>query len=224
MLKISKQIKFAKKIFAIEKIRRKIKRSNFKVNLQDFGAGSKFYDNSTSVSAILRHSTSGMLKSVFISVLCKAFKKKKILELGTNLGFTSFYLSAFCPEAEILTIEGDPVLNKYARRVARVLGVKNVRFLNDNFDKILSLIAKDFEPDFVFIDGNHRYFPAVRYFLVIERNVSGPVVLVFDDVFWSGQMFKAWLAMKSSRKSFKFVFFNTGIIKLKPKKAWQKQK
>ena len=87
----------------------------------------------------------------------------KILELGTSLGVSSSYLAAGNKRSEIITIEGDPSLSKIAQSNWNKLGLSNINLMNESFDTALAKI-KDQKFDLIFIDGNHKLLPTLKYF------------------------------------------------------------
>ncbi len=215
MLKLSKLIDFAKKIWSIENIRKRLRHSRFSWKLQDLGAGSKFYPDYTKISEIVKHSSSTALKSIFIAFIMKMSKNDVVVELGTNIGLNAMYLASFMPDSKIITVEGDKILCGFARHFARISGIKNIEFLNKNFDDILLKIIKHRQPTAFYIDGNHKYPATLRYFYQIESQSHQPVLIIIDDILWSKQMYKAWREMHSERIVFKLNLFKFGIIKLK---------
>ncbi|MBL0134564.1 MAG: class I SAM-dependent methyltransferase [Chitinophagaceae bacterium] len=62
-----------------------------------------------------------------------------------------------------------------------------------NFDNVLPQQLQEMSsPDFVFIDGNHRLEPTLRYFDWLLQNKPQEGVYVFDDIHWSAEMEEAW--------------------------------
>ena len=46
----------------------------------------------------------------------------------------------------------------------------------------------------VFVDGNHRWIPTLRYFETLMPMISESGMIIFDDIHWSGEMEDAWAA------------------------------
>ncbi len=215
MLKLSKLIDFAKKISLIENIRKRLKNSEFRWRLTDFGAGSKFYFSYTKISDVVKHSSSSALESLVIAFITKLSKNDVIVELGTNLGLNAMYLAVCNPKSKIITVEGDKILCTFARRFARKLNLTNIEFLNEKFDQVLTKIIKQHQPTVFFIDGNHTYSATLRYFYQIESFDKAPVLIIIDDILWTKQMYKAWREISSDRIVLKINLIKFGIIKLK---------
>ena len=48
----------------------------------------------------------------------------------------------------------------------------------------------------VFFDANHRYEPTIRYFEQCLEKAHEGSCFVFDDIYWSDEMKKAWQFIK----------------------------
>ena len=149
--------------------------------------------------------------------LVKYFKPHTILELGTCLGVGTSYLSSASPTAAITTIEGSRTLSNIAKQNFETWGLSNITTLHANFDELLPKVLASSSPfDLVFIDGNHRYEPTLRYFhLLIEHAQSG-TILIFDDIYWSKEMTNAWQTIKADpRISLTIDIYRFGICFLR---------
>ena len=61
------------------------------------------------------------------------------------------------------------------------------------FDKQLPKVLPNIETiDFAFIDGNHRYEPTLKYFEMLLGKSTDQSIFIFDDIYWSEGMCKAW--------------------------------
>ena len=62
-------------------------------------------------------------------------------------------------------MEGSVAIAGVAQRNVDQLGLQNVQLIRGNFDETLvSVIQTQLQLDFVYIDGNHRKEPTLRYF------------------------------------------------------------
>ena len=50
--------------------------------------------------------------------------------------------------------------------------------------------------DLIFIDGNHRKIPTLRYFNLLKQHVHPNSLIIFDDIHWSKEMEEAWAEIK----------------------------
>jgi predicted O-methyltransferase YrrM len=53
--------------------------------------------------------------------------------------------------------------------------------------------------DFVYIDGNHRYEPTMKYFDLLMQYSHEGTILVSDDIHWSLEMTQAWKAIEKDQ-------------------------
>jgi len=115
------------------------------------------------------------------------------LELGTSLGLSTCYLATVPGMQDVLTLEGSHAILEVAEENFEGMGLNNIRTLEGDFDKTLAqALALMPQPDLVFIDGNHRYEPTIRYFEQCLACSGSHTILVFDDIHWSPGMEQAW--------------------------------
>jgi len=216
VLKLLKATNKTKKIFQQVKIRCALSKRDFTFEATDLGAGnSDGKSNYKKISKIVHRETLPFSAALIMSVWAKKKKAKKILELGTSLGLTTSVLAAIT-NAEITSIEGDPVLQRFARFTARKTGVEDkIHFILGDFDHYLEKLMQSTQFDIIFVDGNHTYQATMRYFRIISRLQPSGTIVIFDDINWSEGMRKAWKEIKnSSETKVIFNFVRTGIIKI----------
>ncbi len=167
--------------------------------LEDFGAGSRLGQRSErTVSAIAKSSLKPKKYSQLLFRLVNYLGPQNILELGTSLGITSSYLASAKPEARVITMEGSAAVAAIASKHFNYIGLKNIEQVIGNFDEtLLPTLAKQERLDFIFIDGNHRYEPTVRYFEQVLAKCHENTLIVFDDIHWSVEMERAWEQVKA---------------------------
>jgi predicted O-methyltransferase YrrM len=116
-----------------------------------------------------------------------------MLELGTSLGITSAYLASAKDDSKLVTMEGSKEIAAIAQSNFEKLNVKNVSIITGNFDDQLpAFLNRQDKLDFVFIDGNHRLEPTLRYFEMLLPKTREGSILIFDDIHWSEEMEMAW--------------------------------
>lgn len=113
--------------------------------------------------------------------LLKEVKPKKILEIGTFLGYSASIMAEACPEAEIVTLEKSEINFSDAQK--NLQGYSNIKSLCcDALDYLQNNQNVLF--DFVFLDGPkgqyYKYLPLLKKML----NVGG--VLFADDILFYG--------------------------------------
>lgn len=169
------------------------------ITVEDFGAGST---KGLTKQRVVRQIASTSLKpkkyAQLLYRLVNYFQPLQILELGTSLGITTAYLAKAKPGATVTTMEGSASVAEIAQQQFHELQLNNINIVTGNFDETLQqLIDQTAQPfNFVFIDGNHRKEPTLRYFeqLLVKTNVD--TVFVFDDIHWSKEMEEAWEVIK----------------------------
>jgi predicted O-methyltransferase YrrM len=98
----------------------------------------------------------------------------------------------------LITIEGSPGLSAIARRtIAQFSERCEVR--TALFDDALTELASELPFDLAFIDGQHEGAATLHYDQRVRplmRRDGG--IVVFDDIYWSHDMFAAWKAIVAS--------------------------
>lgn len=118
-----------------------------------------------------------------------------IIELGTSLGVSTAYLAAACPNAKIVTIEGLSAVADVAEANLHQAGFGNVTVLRGDIGQKLGA-AVELMPsglvEMAFVDGNHSEEATLDYFETIASRHAPMCVIVFDDIYWSDGMTRAW--------------------------------
>ena len=185
-------------------LRRLLATDERSVEVQDFGAGSRVIASSTRrIGDIAKSSLKPKKYSRLLFRMVQDYRPATILELGTCFGVTTAYLASGNKNAKIYTMEGAPAIAEVARHNFSELQLPNIELIEGNFDdrlpellKLLTVEQKQL--DFVFIDGNHRKEPTLRYFQQLLPLLHEHSVLIFDDIHWSEQMEAAWEEIKKS--------------------------
>ncbi len=183
----------------IEKLRSLLLKDLSIVAVTDLGAGTSGHpSNNRRIRDIAKWSLKSPKYGRLLFRMVNYYQPNIVLELGTSLGVTTSYLAMGRTSARIYTLEGAPALAALAKQHFRQLGLINIHLLEGNFDATLPPMLKKIEPpDFVFIDGNHRLEPTLRYFNWLLPFVHSRSIFVFDDIHWSSEMEQAWEAIRS---------------------------
>lgn len=180
-------------------MRNKLSKDNRKIDLIDLGAGSKVEaSNTKSVKAILKSASSGTAKTKFLFKLINWMKPTRVLELGTNLGISALTMHKASKNTHIETIEGCPNTLNIAREL---LGkIPNIQSIHSDFDNYFNSIqGKEVMFDCIFIDGNHAYDPTMRYTNIVQDKLRPTSMVIYDDIYWSTGMTKAWKEIKRKK-------------------------
>ena len=183
----------------IETVRKKLLSDEREIEITDLGAGSKLtQSNKRKVKDIAKNSQKpASLARVFYRII-RHYQYKTILDLGTSLGITTAYLAKANNKAKIYTFEGCPNTSQIANENFRELGIKNVESIVGDLSKTLQpQLDKTGNIDFVFFDANHRYEPTITYFEWCLDKIHEDTCFVFDDIYWSEEMKKAWKYIKN---------------------------
>jgi predicted O-methyltransferase YrrM len=185
-------------VLKIENIRKRCLSSGRTIRVQDLGAGSvKMKGDSRKVSDIARYSAVPEKYGILLSALAAEFGKPAVIEFGTSLGVSTMYLASGCPGSVVYTIDASPESSGIARDNFREAGLENIRLMIGSFDSTLpELIKQSVRPGLVFIDGDHRKEPVLRYFNQIVKISESRTVIVLDDIHQSNEMEDAWEQIK----------------------------
>ncbi|MDR2887032.1 MAG: class I SAM-dependent methyltransferase [Bacteroidales bacterium] len=168
------------------------------VNIHDLGAGAvKAGKNiySRKVSDMVRHSAIPEKYGLILAKMAQDFGRPYIIELGTSAGISALYMAA--SGIEVHTIEGCPETAGIARKNFRKAGASNITLHVGSFDDILpDLILKKHSPGLVFIDGNHRRLPLLKYFELVAASANSNSAVIIDDICLSREMNEAWKEIK----------------------------
>jgi predicted O-methyltransferase YrrM len=208
-------------VLNIENIRKQLLSDKRSIYIHDLGSGSGDRNtNLRKVSYIARNSAVPRKYGILLSRMAKEFGKPTIVEFGTSLGISTMYMAASCPEAIVYTIEGCRATSEIANENFRLAGIGNVRVFNGSFDEVLPLIKSTIsEPGLVFIDGNHKKGPLIRYCMQMAEISCNSTVVIVDDIYSSFEMAEAWKELKQLKKvtltldifRMGFLFFREGL-------------
>jgi len=199
----------------IENIRKKLIADNRVIEVCDRGAGSaKMKSRFRKVSDIAAFSAVPGKHGVLLSNLSHAFGGSFILEFGTSLGISTMYLAEGKGDAKVITMEGCRNTSEIARECFRKAEITNIEILTGDFDDLLpSVIALKTSPGLVFIDGNHRKDPLLRYFNFTAEISDENTVVVVDDIHSTREMTSAWeIILKDPRVTASVDIFRLGIL------------
>jgi predicted O-methyltransferase YrrM len=208
----------------VEKVRNILRASDNEISVTDYGAGSKILKTeSRKIKDIVKYSAVRTKYGRLLFRMVKYFKPGTILELGTSLGISTMYMASASKNTRIISIEADKQLARIARQNFHKTGLLNIDVINNRFENALPGIIKGLDDkSFVFIDGNHEKCSTLQYFNQIAVKSESNIIIVLDDINWSGGMREAWQEIKSDpRVTVTVDLFFMGIVFFK--KGIQKQ-
>jgi predicted O-methyltransferase YrrM len=204
---------------SIEQQRQLLLNSSEKMEVVDWGAGgAEKKDTTRSVKDVAARSLKPPKYARLLFRLVQHYQCKNVLELGTCLGITTSYLAAASSDVQVTTLEGAPSYARKAREIWQNLGLNNIRLIEGNFDDtLLKVVKKDSPWDLVFIDGNHRLEPTLRYFEQILPHTHAGTLFVFDDIHWSREMEQAWQKIQQHPSvTLTIDLFFVGLVFIRP--------
>lgn len=198
----------------LDTLRDHLKRDNSKVQHTDFGAGSQYKTKDKTIASFVKSSASDKYKGEILFHLSRYFRPHRVLELGTNLGMGAAYLASANSFTHVKSLEGCPNLSAAARIILSSVGIKNVDVITGKFSSTLINTCRELESiDMVFIDGDHSYQSTVDNYKTIKSFLHSKSVVIFDDIYWSDGMKKAWEEVKKDKDVVLSIdVFTLGII------------
>jgi predicted O-methyltransferase YrrM len=200
---------------SVEEVRKKMVSDQHKILVQDLGSGSVLSGSQfRKVSEIARKSPVSSKYGVLLSRMASEFGKPLIIEFGTSLGISTMYMAASCRDSTLITIEGCRSIAEIAKQNFKSLKLENITVETASFDDILpSLETTGIKPGLVFIDGNHRKEPVIKYFNKMAEVAESKTVIIIDDINYSPEMAEAWNDIKRHKKvSVSIDIFRMGIL------------
>jgi predicted O-methyltransferase YrrM len=173
----------------LNKYRNFLRSNSEKIEIEDFGAGSKKHGTIRSVQQIFNISSSKTKYGKLLYRLAHHFEVKNVLELGTNLGWGTYNLHLGAPEAKIVSIEGCKSIFEFNKK--HFPTTENTTFVHATFDDYITRLT-DEKFDLIFIDGDHRGASLLKYISALKKHSHNETIWIFDDIRWSDDMWQTW--------------------------------
>lgn len=118
---------------------------------------------------------------IYLNTLLPIIKPRKILEVGTAIGYSSMYFAKMCPECEVFTIEKNEDVYETAKANIEKAGLSDRIhcFVGDGEEQIRAIGEsgeRDF--DFVFIDAAKSHY---RRFFEAAAELCAPNAVILSD-------------------------------------------
>ena len=202
---------------AIEGLRRRLRRDDTLLEIEDMGAGSVWKaPRERSIGDITRRAAKSARLGQLLYRVARYYGPGTVLELGTSLGFSTAYLAAGAGATKVWSVEGAVQVAAVAEKNLRSLGLP-VRQVVGNFDDVLPAVLQEMGTvGLAFVDGNHRREPTLAYFELLMTYAAPQAVLIFDDIHWSREMEEAWTAIKNDPRVYLTIdLFFIGLVFLR---------
>lgn len=198
-------------ISLIEGRRLNLLKSNEKISVIDYGAGSpnankteeemRMGIQSTALVSNICEASKSRFWATFLFRLIRKLKPSSCVELGTCVGISASYQAAALSlneKGELVSIEGSPYIADIARDTFDILNLKNVSVVTGPFDQTLRNVLETVKPiDFFFNDGHHDHDAVIKNFNSSIPYLSDESIVILDDISWSPGMRKAWLEIEN---------------------------
>ena len=174
------------------------------------------------IASIVKTSSKSAKIYRVLSRIVQFYNLENIVEFGTSFGLSTAYIATANATSKVFTVEGCPEISKIASETFKELKLNNIEQINVDFDYAIKHFADKFHNlDFFFVDGNHDYVPTINYFNFAKQYAKENTIFVFDDIYWSKSMTKAWQTIKADPQVtitidlyyIGIVFFRKGIVK-----------
>lgn len=181
----------------IEILRNKLLNNRTIITVEDYGAGSKVHTASQrSIGSIAKNAGTPPKKGNLLFRLSNYWQAQNTLELGTSLGLGTLYLAWGNRQGKVHTIEGCKACYQLAKHHCQVMKLNNVHCYNGQFKQILPKLLHNLPTlDLAYIDGHHTHEATLAYFNQLLPFVNENSCIIFDDIYWSKGMEKAWKAI-----------------------------
>jgi predicted O-methyltransferase YrrM len=154
------------------------------------------------LAPVSRHARTGVRPrgGILLRRLATAVEARRILELGTNTGFSGCYFLSADTRPELVTVEGSDAMCAIARvNLARFSA--NVRVVCALFDEAIHDLRTAGEKfDCVYVDGQHERQAMLHYADRVAPLVVPGGAVIFDDLYWSGATNEAWQEISRSSR------------------------
>lgn len=167
-------------------------KSNYStIQIEDFGAGSKYLGNERKISQIFKTSSSKGKYGDLLYKLTKYYQPKTILEFGTSLGIGTIHLAFGNPTSSLITVEACSETRNQALKNIKSFDNANVQSQLTTFDSFLETYEGG-TFDLVFVDGHHDGEALKKYMMKLENFTHNDTIFILDDIRWSESMLEAW--------------------------------
>lgn len=203
---------------AIEELRSKLLQKDERIDVHDFGAGSRSTSSlSRRICDIAKTASNPADQAQMLFRWANFCQPLRVVELGTNLGLSSAYLSKAVPQASIWSLEGAPALVALARQHLEGLRCNNVTVVEGQFRETLPRTLSDMGAiDLAWLDGHHEKQATLDYMDMIWPYCHSETVLLVDDIHWSAGMNAAWEQLRNdARVTLSLDFYHYGALLFK---------
>ncbi|MBN2482235.1 MAG: class I SAM-dependent methyltransferase [Bacteroidales bacterium] len=185
----------------IHQERQKLLKKKILIPVSIYGAGPHGYVKTRTLRDVVKRSSVSEKHGRLLYRISKYYKPEVVVELGTSTGLSTLYLALGHPDAQMITIEGNPMLCGIASGIFKAVAQDRIELMNITFEEALSLLDNQpMERALIFIDGNHTYEATRKYFDYFIGRAAEPFMMILHDINWSCEMTRIWNEIKSDPK------------------------
>lgn len=201
---------------AFEALRKELLKDTSQLSYNDPGGGSSFLKRKIRIKDLAKVSLSKKKYSLLYYRIIRYFQPETIIELGTSLGINALYMSE--AEKPVYTFEGAKPLISLAKKHFIKFKKNNINLIEGDINHTLPHFISDQKKlPFVFFDANHTYDATLNYFNICKQKASKESIFIFDDIYWSEEMGKAWEKIKADQDvTVTFDLYRCGIVLFNP--------
>lgn len=122
----------------------------------------------------------------FLARLIHRGRCRRILEIGTGLGYSTIFFAQAAPEGEVVTIERLNARAERARENFCRLGLSNIRLLVGEAHLVIPQLDDNF--DFIFFDASMGQY--LEYFQLLLSKLAAAGILAFDNVLFENLVYR----------------------------------
>jgi len=125
-------------------------------------------------------------QGVFLQMISRLLKPRRILELGTYTGYSTIALSeGLTDDGLIFTVENEPEREDIIRKYLQKAGIENkVKLFISNALDLLPTLNETW--DLIFIDADKVNY--LNYYKMLVPSLANKGIMLVDNVLWSGKV------------------------------------
>lgn len=130
--------------------------------------------------------------------LANYFKPKQILQIGTGMGLSTLYLTAYSSHVHCIALEEDPGQAEWTHWCLERMGKRNVKVKQGSYDSLLSnTLAHLGTVDFLFFNVPEKAEALYSYFEMSLEHIQPGTVLLIEEIRKSQMMENFWYQVKA---------------------------
>ncbi|ADY73002.1 O-methyltransferase family 3 [Desulfurobacterium thermolithotrophum DSM 11699] len=122
--------------------------------------------------------------AIVLRLLVSLTKPKRVLEIGTGIGYSTLNIYFAHPEAKITTVDSNRKRSVVAKKFFKRAGIEIEVLEADGFKVIRDYLAENEKFDFIFIDSVKSEYPFFNF--KFQALLKSKGIAVFDNVLFRG--------------------------------------